>query len=271
MAAGRPLRSRRAAPPPALRRRHRRLQVGWVALLSLPDGWRLVGFLVLVAGRAGRADVGRAARHDAWHPRHIAERYGLFTIIVLGESVLAATLGGADRARRRRPFAELATVAVGGLLIVFAHVVDLLRPAGRARRRPGPRGVRRRRSGGAFIWGYGHSVVFASAAAVGAGLQVGFDRVTGHADLSSAEGGATVGVPVIVYVLSLWALHVQQKQPGPMRSVAAPTAVVAVVIAIWLPSPVLVIGLVLTVLVTAGVIAGGRWRTGVSETEVGKR
>ena len=26
-----------------------------------------------------------------WHPHHIAERYGLFTIIVLGESVLAAT------------------------------------------------------------------------------------------------------------------------------------------------------------------------------------
>ena len=24
-----------------------------------------------------------------WHPHHIAERYGLFTLIVLGESILA--------------------------------------------------------------------------------------------------------------------------------------------------------------------------------------
>ena len=26
-----------------------------------------------------------------WHPHHIAERYGLLTLIVLGESILAAT------------------------------------------------------------------------------------------------------------------------------------------------------------------------------------
>jgi hypothetical protein len=37
-----------------------------------------------------------------WHPHHIAERYGLFTLIVLGESVLAATIAiqsALDRAR----------------------------------------------------------------------------------------------------------------------------------------------------------------------------
>ena len=32
----------------------------------------------------------------SFHPRHIAERYGLFTIIVLGESVLAVAVGTAD-------------------------------------------------------------------------------------------------------------------------------------------------------------------------------
>ena len=32
----------------------------------------------------------------SFHPRHIPERYGLFTIIVLGESVLAVALGTAD-------------------------------------------------------------------------------------------------------------------------------------------------------------------------------
>ena len=36
-----------------------------------------------------------------WHPHHIAERYGLFTLIVLGESVLAATL--AIQAALERP------------------------------------------------------------------------------------------------------------------------------------------------------------------------
>ena len=32
-------------------------------------------------------------RSTSWHPHHIAERYGLFTIILLGESVLAASTG----------------------------------------------------------------------------------------------------------------------------------------------------------------------------------
>ena len=33
-----------------------------------------------------------AAGQTTWHPHHIAERYGLFTLIVLGESVLPATI-----------------------------------------------------------------------------------------------------------------------------------------------------------------------------------
>ena len=37
-----------------------------------------------------------------WHPHHIAERYGLLTLIVLGESMLAAT----GRCRRRWPRAR---------------------------------------------------------------------------------------------------------------------------------------------------------------------
>ena len=40
----------------------------------------------------------RGADHDGvsflpFHPEHIEERYGLFTIIVLGESLLSATVG----------------------------------------------------------------------------------------------------------------------------------------------------------------------------------
>ena len=45
-----------------------------------------------------------------WHPHHIAERYGLFFIIVLGETILSSTLAVQEaftgetehRARRRR-------------------------------------------------------------------------------------------------------------------------------------------------------------------------
>ena len=39
----------------------------------------------------------RAGRPTPWHPEHIAERYGLFTIIVLGECVLASTARSSSR------------------------------------------------------------------------------------------------------------------------------------------------------------------------------
>ena len=98
-------------------------------------------FVVLALARARSLPMWAESRGThSWHPGHIAERYGLFTIIVLGESVLAATVGvqealdgdGAltDRERRGRDL---------GLVIVFAC-------GGRTspQRRPGLRPVPRR-------------------------------------------------------------------------------------------------------------------------------
>src|SRR5262245_30698653 len=66
-------------------------QIGWLSLLVAPRLWpfawvTLVPIELLVPAWAERA--GRTT----FHPEHIAERYGLFMIIVLGESVLAASL-----------------------------------------------------------------------------------------------------------------------------------------------------------------------------------
>src|SRR5204862_468162 len=66
-------------------------QAGWVALLALPAGWYPLGWLVMAAAELLVPIWAEAAARTAWNPRHIAERYGLFTLIVLGDSVLAAT------------------------------------------------------------------------------------------------------------------------------------------------------------------------------------
>src|SRR5262249_36180856 len=72
-------------------------QLGWIAFLLVPPGGlRWLGFGVLVVAEllvpiwAERAP---GSHPTTWHPHHIAERYGLFTLIVLGESVAAATVG----------------------------------------------------------------------------------------------------------------------------------------------------------------------------------
>jgi low temperature requirement A protein (LtrA) len=52
-------------------------------------------------------------------------------------------------------------------------------------------------------------VIFASAAAVGAGLAVLVDQVTDGVHLSRTEAAATVTVPVALYLLTVWLLHLR--------------------------------------------------------------
>jgi len=133
-----------------------------------------------------------------WHPQHITERYGLLTLIVLGESILAANAATQSALAAGAALSELIPVIVGGLLIVYAMwwvyfdrpVHDLLTSSRKA-----------------FIWGYGHYVVFASAAAVGAGLAVAVDAATHTAKIGPVGAGVAVAVPVATYLLSLWFLH----------------------------------------------------------------
>ena len=61
----------------------------------------------------------------------------------------------------------------------------------------------------AFVWGYGHLVVFASTAAVGAGLAVAADYATGRAHLSGPAALAAVAAPLALYAASVWALVIR--------------------------------------------------------------
>jgi low temperature requirement protein LtrA len=106
----------------------------------------------------------------------------------------------------------------------------------------------------AFAWGYGHYVLFAAVGAVGAGLQVAVDHTAGHTRLSDWQSGAALTVPVAVYLLSVWALHVRHKQPGPMRTFAVPLTAAAVLASTGLGQPVLATGAACAALLTAAVV-----------------
>src|SRR5688572_8592252 len=60
------------------------------------------------------------ASGTTWHPHHIAERYGLFVIILLGESVLAASNGVDAALDARSVNGPLVVVALSGLGLLFA-------------------------------------------------------------------------------------------------------------------------------------------------------
>lgn len=230
------------------------VQTAWVARLALPGAAGIAGFVVLVAIEMAIPYWAESAGRTPWHPGHIAERYGLFTLIVLGESVLSATVAVQTALDTTSTFAELAPVVVGGILIVFFMwwmYFDM----------PGEQVVARARKGfteslqGPFIWGYGHYVVFASAAAAGAGLAVAVDQATHHSKLTETQAGFAITVPVAVFLLAVWILHYATKTPGPMRTYAVPTSVVLILALSFTPEPVLGTGIVLAALVAAAVIA----------------
>jgi low temperature requirement protein LtrA len=181
------------------------LQVAWVAMLMVPWLW-MPGFLILAALEMAVPVWAERAAPTTWHPHHIAERYGLLTLIVLGESILAASMAIQAALASGQAISSLAPLIAGGLLIVCSMwwvyfdrpVHDLLTSFRRA-----------------FVWGYGHYFVFASAAAVGAGLAVGVDQVTNQSKVGTAAAGAAVAVPVAVYLLCLWLLH---KRPEDRRT-----------------------------------------------------
>jgi low temperature requirement protein LtrA len=195
------------------------VQAGWLLLLLAPLRWWPAGAAVLVAFELAVPVWAERAQQTSWHPGHIAERYGLFTLIVLGESVLAASFAVQTALDAGQVSAGVLLVAASGLVIVFAMwwlyfdqpAEELLTSQRRA-----------------FQWGYGHLLIFASAAAVGAGLAVEVDVVTAHSPLSAAGGAAAVGVPVAAYLLSVWVLHIRPHHRGRAQDLAFPATALLV-------------------------------------------
>ena len=228
------------------------VQVGWMLRLLLPEGAGLVAFFVLVA-----ADLAvplwaeRGGPSTSWHPEHIAERYGLFTIIVLGESILAATNTIKDGLTEGGEAPELAAVAAGGLLLVFGlWWVYFCRPAGEALRET---------PGDSFLWGYGHYAMFAAVGALGAGIAVAAETVLHETHVGGTTAAFAVGVPVAVALLVLGGLQSRLDGRGRVLGLRFATAAVLVLAlagltkAVPLPLTLVLMGVVVATLVAVEV------------------
>lgn len=229
-------------------------QVAWLALLAAPDSWWIPGFVVLAAAELAVPVWAERVAPTGWHPGHIGERYGLFTIIVLGESVLSATAAMQAAVDAGGPFSDLVTTAIGGFLIVaamwwvyFDQPVDRL--LARARET-----FSAREEWHSFVWGYGHYFVFAGAAAVGVGLAVAADQALGHSALTDLEAALVLTLPVALYLLTVWVLHWRFKEEGPFRAFACPVTAAVVVATSWTGEPVLLSGLALAALVATALV-----------------
>ena len=178
-------------------------QVFWIALaiVALPIGPTLALYAVFIGVEmVGPFVAERRKGGTPWHADHIAERYGLLVIITLGEGILgtvasinAVVHGDAGWT------VEAGVVAFAGVGLIFAtwwtyFVIpwaDVL-------------AVHRDRS---FLWGYGHIVVFASLAAIGAGLHVAADSLEHHTTLGGVGTILSTAIPFAIYTLALYSIY----------------------------------------------------------------
>nr|WP_055534814.1 low temperature requirement protein A [Streptomyces graminilatus] len=224
--------------------------VGWAGLVVLPEPARPWVFLVMALVELAVPVYAEKSFTTSWHPHHISERYGLFTIIVLGEAIAAATVAVKSAVQENDALADLLPIAAGGLLIVFSAwwiyfavpIHGLLRTNRQA-----------------FLWGYGHYLIFASAAAIGAGLEVAVEQAVGKAHISAQAASAAVTVPTALFLVTVWALHSRYFKVGVVDQLVLPAAASLVLVCTFLGDrAVLAAGLVSALAVAVGVILGAR-------------
>ena len=177
-------------------------QIGWITLLVADTS---VGVMFLVAAvlalveLAGPVIAERRVGGTPWHPHHIAERYGLFTIITLGEVILG-TVAALDAVVRAEGWTvQTALVGLAGVGLAFGlWWMYFVIPYGVLLHRYRDR---------SFGWGYGHLPLFASLAATGAGLHVGALYIGHEAHVSALAAVVATALPVAIYVLCIYALY----------------------------------------------------------------
>ena len=226
------------------------MQVVWVLwVLVVPPALQVPLWVLFMIGELLVPAWAERSGATTWHPHHIAERHGLFTLIVLGESILAATLAfqkGFDSG------VNLISLAAASLVIVFSvwwiyfeaptHLHNLRK---------------------AFLWGYAHLFILGSIAALGAGLaaSVDYDLHLSHAPGTTVAAFTTV--PLAVFFLFVWYVQDCPGQDGPRRYLL-PLGAVAVLAATFGPAPIHVTaGIVLVLVVATRLVRGAPQRAEV--------
>jgi low temperature requirement protein LtrA len=221
------------------------VQVAWVGLLFVPEALKLPGFWLLALAELLIPVWAERPSPTPWHLHHIRERYGLFTLLVLGESVLSASVAIQSIVEGGKLTGSLIGILVGALLIIYSlwwlyfyqpihNLMTTLRAA--------------------FIWAYGHWFIFGATAAVGAGLAVAVDQATGHSEISAVAAGMAVALPCAIYVISLWVLHEHPRSEHLVDALAHLVTAALILLTPFTGQAVLLCGILMAALVTVRLV-----------------
>lgn len=183
------------------------VQIGWIFYQFKLVTFTQLEFVALALMELCVPIWAEKANATTWHAEHIAERYGLLTIIVLGETIMASftaihTAIADPKINVDRP---LICLMIGGMIMMFSIWWSYFD-------REAPEVLTSSKK--AFYWGYGHFFIFLSIAAIGAGLAVGVDVITGHAKISNQQAKYAIAIPLSIYSLVVWLIHDLQTDHG---------------------------------------------------------
>lgn len=177
-------------------------QIGWIATIFLHTSVPVT--LVVVALLIGVELLGPVIAETRkggtpWHAHHITERYGLLTIIALGEGVVGtvASLSAVVSAQGWTFDAVFVVVAGVGLTFGMWWTYFIVPQAELLH-------AHRERS---FLFGYLPVVTLGAIVATGAGLHAAAYYIEHHSKLSSVETVLSVAVPVATYIASIYLLY----------------------------------------------------------------
>lgn len=219
------------------------VQVLWIAFLLIPSGpLQLIAFVVFALIEIGVPVFAEYRHQTPWHPHHITERYGLFTLIVLGESLLAsanAIIKALDELDDAESLAPLIAISALTLIVTASLWWIYFWP-------PHHRAITSfRRS---LRYGYSHYFVFAAAAAFSAGIEVQLDMLTHESHISPTAASLTVSIPIALFLLGIWWIAIRDNADRIVNAVM-PIGVALVLLDAFLPTSIAITALVMVAIV----------------------
>jgi low temperature requirement protein LtrA len=181
-----------------------------------------------------------------FHSEHIEERLGLLTIIVLGESILAST--NSFKSLINHFSYDVLLVSIGCLLTLFgiwwlyfnSSIEHYIRDKTVA-----------------FQWGYGHFLIFSSAAAIGALVGVNVDVLTDHGSIAIETANFGFSVAVAIYLFGLWFCQERLIGKGHLQSYLMLMVASGALLLGLLPHTIMTIGLLIVATVIYRQYRGG--------------
>jgi low temperature requirement protein LtrA len=237
------------------------VQVLWVARIALFDETGQFWTFFVLMGLELIVPIWAESRgRTRWHPHHIAERFGLFTLLLLGESLLASASALIDALAEGEHVGELLWLAASGVALTAAIWWIYFAREQQDR-------LTNLRSG--FTFGYFHYVIFGAVGAVSAGVEVEIDELTGHAEISDAVAGLALTLPVAIFLAAVWAVLLRGRVAGWVSGVILVAVVVTAASGLLASGEYVVVALVMVAVVVALEVDGARRVRGTLGDRVG--